>query len=295
MLAREVDPVQVAGAGGRHRAGVAGGQVDALVGADRAARLDHGSGPVVVDRRAPAAGSARRRGRSGRPRGPRRAARPSRPAARSAVADRPRVGGQRHLACRGATVVAAALDLVEAELRARQVAEDPDPLAESARRPSRIRSIVLGVLAGVPWEKLSRKTSAPASISSLEHLRRRATPGRRSRRSWSAGARTSARPSVLTRRRGAGERRAWVGAGMAAVNGFGRPRGRPRLPRASRGAGCRAAARARSRRRARRRPRRAQRNHCPAESSSSSKKSRTGAAARISAKSAPRPVTIASM
>ena len=72
--------------------------------------------------------------------------------------------------------------LAEAELRAGQVAEDPD-LRPISSLIARIRRTFSACSSGVPWEKLSRKTSTPASISS------RSTsgdcgPARWWRRSW---------------------------------------------------------------------------------------------------------------
>ena len=56
------------------------------------------------------------------------------------------------------------LELAEAELRAGQVAQNPD-LPADLLADRLIRRTVSACSSGVPWAKLSRKTSTPASKS----------------------------------------------------------------------------------------------------------------------------------
>ena len=80
-----------------------------------------------------------------------------------ARADRRVVGGQGQLAA-GLDLDEAALDLVEPQLRTGEVAEDRRPTCPSARRRRGSARRSRRGSASSPWEKLSRKTSAPAEI-----------------------------------------------------------------------------------------------------------------------------------
>ena len=176
VVDREVEPAQVVGSGGRHP-GVIARQVHSLVGGHPTAGLHLTSDRVVVDRERPQAdppvGEVDRvalANRSGEPI----------PADRQQLmrAERLDVGGQRQLSP-GFDVREAAPQLVEAELRARQIAEHPDPLAEQlagrADPLDRLGVLGFGAVGEVEPEDVGAGGDQP-----LEHLRRaRRGPHRR--------------------------------------------------------------------------------------------------------------------
>ena len=168
VVDREVDPAQVVGAGGRH-ARAAARQVDALVGGDATARLDHAADLLAVDlERAqahPAVGQEDRialvhcRGEAV-------------PADREqfARADRALRRRQGELLA-GLDLDEPTLDLVEPQLRAGEVAEHADPFAHQlSGRPDPLD--VLGVAGLVSVGEVEPEDVGSGRDQTLQHLRR---------------------------------------------------------------------------------------------------------------------------
>ena len=166
-----VDQLEVLAGDGRQRDGDVR-QVDPLARGQRAAHLDAARGPPRPRRRARAGGSRRRPGR--RP-GPARRARRS-PARRRAAGRSPASSSSpgtsvTSLADRELHHVARRSARAAASARGRPGARRPRGRRRSAA--DRISSTVSACCSGVPWAKLSRATSIPASTI------RRSTSGSR--------------------------------------------------------------------------------------------------------------------
>ena len=284
MLDREVDPVEVRAARRRAARTSVPGMFSPWCEATAPADLDRAADLVGARPRARAGAPARRRGRPRRPRGPPRAAPPRRPTGGPAPPIPSSVVRVSSEPCRSSTTPPSTSSI-------RSFGPGRSPSSPTSRPAASAASRAIATLAAcssrVPWEKLSRKTSAPARISSAmplddagggpdrgDDLRSALRP----RRGFAQWPRRSApdvdgRPGWAT---GAGWRRLRRRGGPIRAPG---PRTRLAARPVPRAPGCTGAAR---RPPASTRPTATEsrhRNHCPAESSSRSKNSRTGAAA----------------
>ena len=197
LLDREVDPVEVGAAGGR-QGHLRPRHVQPLVGGDRARRPRPRSAPRRTSPRAPAGAPGRRRGRPRRPRRPPPAGPPTRPAAgRRRRSPRPVVSVSSEPAWSSTTPPSTS--------SIRSFGPGRSPSRPTSRPASCEASRAIATLAAcssrVPCEKLSRKTSAPARISSAIRSTERV-----------AGPIVA---TILVRRRpdAAGSGRAWLGLG----------------------------------------------------------------------------------